>query len=464
MNPNLFKSAEFYQRRYHNFATLLIVPLVLLTVFILLFSLIAQKEITITARGEIAPTRVIAAIQSTSNNPILTNKLSQNLIVQKGDLLLTYSETMESSQKASLADQLAKLKRQKTELDTLKASLEQGVNLFTTTDEFGYSNTFQNFLNQAQDIELGISKLNTEVTNQAALANSTAATIDGQIDSLYQQIANYEELFNAISNQESNLSPGNPHQVTLDSYLAQVQSQTTHDDFLVGSDTTAQITNQYLSQINQSISSLENSINNLNIQRAGTGSVATYDNSLETKVEVLRTQFLQNTAQQMTALDKELAEVTTQLDLANVRLDQTSITAPESGVIQVNPEISGKNLVPLGTDMAYIYPELTSKEEVLINYYVTSDYISLLKEGQTVRLKLEKVGKEALTIVGQVDTIDQTATKTEQGNLFQIKAKAQIPEKDLAKVQYGLEGRVTSVITTKSFFDYYKDKILNNLE
>lgn len=43
MNPKLFKSAEFYQRRYHNFATLLIVPLVLLLSFLLIFSLFAQK-------------------------------------------------------------------------------------------------------------------------------------------------------------------------------------------------------------------------------------------------------------------------------------------------------------------------------------------------------------------------------------------------------------------------------------
>ena len=44
MNPKLFKSAEFYQRRYHNFATLLIVPLVLLLSFLIIFSLFAQKK------------------------------------------------------------------------------------------------------------------------------------------------------------------------------------------------------------------------------------------------------------------------------------------------------------------------------------------------------------------------------------------------------------------------------------
>lgn len=52
MNPNLFRSVEFYQRRYHNYATVLIIPLSLLFTFILIFSLVATKEITVTSQGK----------------------------------------------------------------------------------------------------------------------------------------------------------------------------------------------------------------------------------------------------------------------------------------------------------------------------------------------------------------------------------------------------------------------------
>lgn len=109
MNPNLFRSVEFYQRRYHNYATVLIIPLSLLFTFILIFSLVATKEITVTSQGEIAPTSVIASIQSTSDNPILANHLVANQVVEKGDLLIKYSETMEESQKTALATQLQRL-------------------------------------------------------------------------------------------------------------------------------------------------------------------------------------------------------------------------------------------------------------------------------------------------------------------------------------------------------------------
>ena len=452
MNPKLFKSAEFYQRRYHNFATLLIVPLVLLLSFLLIFSLFAQKEVTVTSRGEITPTQVIASIQSTSNNTITTNNLSNNQSVKKDDVVIKYAETMEKSQKQALETQLATLNRQKTAIETLKASLSQGNNLFTGEDEFGYINTFNNFITQSQDIELGISKTNAEVNNQLALAGNTATAIEKQINNIYKQIAEYEELSQAITNKSSSLSASNPHKATLNSYLVQSQQQSQQG-----------LADQYLSQINQSISSLKSSIASLNIQRAGTGSVATYDSSLGTKVEVLRTQFLQSASQQLTTVETQITELTAQLGQANVNFEHNTIKAPGTGIIHLNNEFDGKTLIPNGSEIAQIYPIIQETKEVLITYYVTSEYVPLLKEDQVARLKLEKIGNQSTTIIGKINSIDRTATKTEQGNLFKVTALAQLPDKDSNIIQYGLQGQVTSIIDKKTYFDYYKDKILNNL-
>lgn len=452
MNPKLFKSAEFYQRRYHNFATLLIVPLVLLLSFLLIFSLFAQKEVTVISRGEITPTQVIASIQSTSNNTITTNNLSNNQSVKKDDVVIKYSETMEKSQKQALETRLATLNRQKAGIETLKASLSQGNNLFTGEDEFGYINTFNNFISQSQDIELGISKTNAEVNNQLALAGNTATAIEKQINNIYKQITEYEELSQAITNKSSSLSASNPHKDTLNSYLVQSQQQSQQG-----------LADQYLSQINQSISSLKSSIASLNIQRAGTGSVATYDSSLGTKVEVLRTQFQQSASQQLTTVETQITELTAQLGQANVNFEHNTIKAPGTGIIHLNSEFDGKTLIPNGSEIAQIYPNIQETKEVLITYYVTSEYVPLLKEEQIARLKLEKIGNQSITIIGKIHSIDRTATKTEQGNLFKVTALAQLPDKDSNIIQYGLQGQVTSIIDKKTYFNYYKDKILNHL-
>ena len=113
MNQELLESAEFYNRRYHNFSSRVIIPTTLLFVFVLLFSIFAKKEITISSRATVEPYRIILNIQSTSNNSIVTNKLSENKSVKKGELLIQYQDGAESVQQSNYASQLDMLRDQK---------------------------------------------------------------------------------------------------------------------------------------------------------------------------------------------------------------------------------------------------------------------------------------------------------------------------------------------------------------
>lgn len=170
MNPKLFQSAEFYHRRYHNFATVLVIPMTLLVFFLLAFSLIGKKEITVTTLGSIRPTKVIAVVQSSSNNTVLTNNLSENKAVKKGDLLIQYSDKLEDSQLNAIQTQIKRYERQQEALNQLKESLKQGQNLFADDDEFGYSATVERFLNQSQTITAQVSQSNQSVAKQEAVS------------------------------------------------------------------------------------------------------------------------------------------------------------------------------------------------------------------------------------------------------------------------------------------------------
>lgn len=453
MNPNLFKSAEFYHRRYHNFATVLILPLVFFVLFLVLFSFIGQKEVTVKSIGEITPMKVIAMIQSTSDNTVLTNHLAENKTVTKGELLVQYTKNMEASQQIAIETQLASYQRQKAELETLKNSLQQGTNLFTDKDEFGYANTFNNFIKQSEDLTIGISKNNSEVSKQASLTNHTIAAIDEQMNELTKQMNDYHELYNAISSNASNLPKSNPHQATFNLYKNEYNVKPNPST-----------TNQYLSQINTNISNLKSSLANLKIQKASAGTATTYDNSLSTKIEVLRTQFIQTTDQQLASLTTQITDLQNQLNQANAQLQNNQLTAPETGILHINSPLKGKALLPKGTEIAQIYPDITKTKEVLITYYVPSAYMTNLKKGQTSRLTLEKIGNHTITIIGKINSIDTSATETKQGNLFKITARAFVSKRDSQILKYGLQGRVTSVIAKKSFFHYYKDKLLNKVE
>lgn len=154
MNPNMFKSAEFYQRRYHHLTTFLTIPLALLLTFLILFSCFVYKEITVTSYGEITPTQVIATVQSISNNPIIANHLTNNQPIKQGDSIIQYAKDLEESQKQVLEKQLATYEKQKSSLNTLLLSLKQGQNLFQNDDQFGYVNTFNHFMSQAKILTL----------------------------------------------------------------------------------------------------------------------------------------------------------------------------------------------------------------------------------------------------------------------------------------------------------------------
>lgn len=157
MKPEFLESAEFYNRRYHNFSSSVIVPMALLLVFLLGFATVAEKEMSLSTRATVEPSRILANIQSTSNNRILVNHLEENKLVKKGDLLVQYQEGAEGVQAESYASQLDMLKDQKKQLEYLQKSLQGGENHFPEEDKFGYQATFRDYISQAGSLRASTS-------------------------------------------------------------------------------------------------------------------------------------------------------------------------------------------------------------------------------------------------------------------------------------------------------------------
>ena len=105
---------------------------------------------------------------------------------------------------------------------------------------------------------------------------------------------------------------------------------------------------------------------------------------------------------------------------------------------------------------------LTEAKNVAITYYVNSNYINQLKKQQTVRFTLNTVGKTPTVIKGEIVSLDKAATETKNGNFFKVTAKVNVTSQDREHLTYGMQGKVVSVIAKKTFFNYFKDKLLNN--
>ena len=116
MYLEFLESAEFYNRRYHNFSSRVIFPMSLLVVFMFGFAMFAEKEISLSSKATVEPSRIIANIQSTSNRRMVVNYLEENKQVQRGDLLVQYEANV---------NQLESFRHHQSKTSNLKNSTAQ---------------------------------------------------------------------------------------------------------------------------------------------------------------------------------------------------------------------------------------------------------------------------------------------------------------------------------------------------
>jgi len=459
MNPKLFQSAEFYHRRYHNFATLLVLPMTIFLIFLILFSLIGRKEITVTSVGSLRPTKIIDVVQSTSNNTVIDNQLLENKVVKKGDLLVKYSDKMEDNQLKAIQTQIERDGRKQNDLNTLKESLNQGKNLFTGEDEFGCAATIDRFLSQSKTIIAQVAQTNDSVAKQEAGVSRANAAVNKQIGELQTQASQYQEVKDAIQSNQTSVSGGNPYTITLNSYLSQSQA-------LTGNDVSSKenLKNQFLADLQGQIDNINSSISSLQTQAASNFSTGSYDTSASSQIESLRQQELTQTETQLAQVTQEKESLQAQLDQTSLSKSDTILKAKEDGILHVSSEFEGKTLLPQGSQIAEIYPDISKTQQIAIRYYVDSTHVSQLKKGQTVRLTLEKISNQTINIEGKINKIASSATQTKDGNFFEITATANVDNKDSTHLKYGLQGKTISVIGKKTFFNYYKDKLLKDFQ
>lgn len=122
MHLEFLESAEFYNRRYHNFSSRVIFPMSLLVVFTFGFAMFAEKEISLSSKATVEPSRIIANIQSTSNRRMVVNYLEENKQVQRGDLLVQYQEVGDVIQDEANVNQLESFRHHQSKTSNLKNS------------------------------------------------------------------------------------------------------------------------------------------------------------------------------------------------------------------------------------------------------------------------------------------------------------------------------------------------------
>lgn len=443
MQSEFLESAEFYNRRYHNFSSRVIVPMSLLLVFLLGFAIFAEKEMSLSTRATVEPSRILANIQSTSNNRILVNHLEENKLVKKGDLLVQYQEGAEGVQVESYASQLEMLKDQKVQLEYLKASLQAGSDQFPEADKFGYQHSFLDYLNQAASLRSQVEQQNASISSQNAAASGSQAELGNLISETQSKIKEYQQAKSAIQG-DGHLESDHP---------AYAIYQSTKEQ---GSEAKQQA----LSQLDAQITQLESTLAGYRVQYAGSGAQQAYTSGLGSQLESLKSQQLAKVGQELTLLDQKILEAESGKKIQGNLLDKGKITATEDGVLHLNPEHSRSTIIPEGTILAHLFPQLARERKAKLTAYISSKEVAGLKHGNEVRFTTVTDANKQLVLTSKITNIDTSATQTEKGNFFKLEAETNLNAEQAEKLRYGLEGRLTMITGRKSFLRYYLDRFL----
>ena len=267
MQPEFLESAEFYHRRYHNFSSRVILPMSLLLVFLLGFAVFAEKEISLSTRATVEPSRIIANIQSTSNQRIVANYLEENKLVKQGELLVEYQQGAEAVQVEAYASQLEMLKDQKKQLGYLQSSLKEGSDQFPEADKFGYQEMFRDYLSQANGLRSNVSQQNETIASQNAAASQSQAEISNLISQTEDKIRDYKTAKSAIETGAQ-----------LDSQNAAYSFYQTYKNQGVED---PQAKSQVIAQVDAQITQLEFSLATYRVQYAGSGAQQAYATGLD---------------------------------------------------------------------------------------------------------------------------------------------------------------------------------------
>ena len=443
MKPEFLESAEFYNRRYHNFSSRVIVPMSLLLVFLLGFSTVAEKEMSLSTRATVEPSRILANIQSTSNNRIIANHLEENKLVKKGELLVQYQEGVEAVQAENYASQLEMLKDQKVQLEYLKASLQAGSDQFPETDKFGYQHSFLDYLNQAASLRNQVDQQNASISSQNAAASGSQAELGNLIGETQSKIKEYQQAKSAIQ-ADGVLESDHP---------AYAIYQSTKEQ---GSEAKQQA----LSQLDAHITQLESTLAGYRVQYAGSGAQQAYASGLGSQLESLKSQQLAKVGQELTLLDQKILEAESGKKIQGNLLEKGKITATEDGVLHLNPEHSRSTIIPEGTILAHLFPQLARERKAKLTAYIGSKEVAGLKHGNEVRFTTVTDANKQLVLTSKITNIDTSATQTEKGNFFKLEAETDLNAEQAEKLRYGLEGRLTMITGRKSFLRYYLDRFL----
>lgn len=457
MDPKKLATTEYYQHRFRNFSTMIIIPSTILFLGLLLFLIFARREVTVLTAAEIEPVKAAVTVQATAANRIVSNRMKEGKRVKKGETLLVYHDVANPTQIKLLKQQLATLKEQQQQLDVLKQSVTENKDLFSKADRFGYQQQVQDYLSQRRVLTL---------TAEAEQATQTVASEKNkEIDRLLSaSIQTSQAKMAAISEAKAAIQANKP----LASRHAYHYLYQQYESEMKNTDAEAQanLKRQYLAQLQTQLDEEQTNLTSLEQQRAGQKQAdvsAQKAGETQANLTALQSRLQQTAVAEQTKVEQQIQADEAKLATLNDETQNYHVKASAGGVLHLETALAGNQYVPSGSVLARILPDLTEQTAADIKLGVSPTEIMSIKRGQKVRLRIAENVPTPTILDGRVYAIDVAPTRDPKvGNFFTVKARVKLSKSQRQSLYYGLAGQASVITGTKTYWDYFADKMFNH--
>lgn len=179
------------------------------------------------------------------------------------------------------------------------------------------------------------------------------------------------------------------------------------------------------------------------------------------KLQELQSSKLNSINQEITKVKQNLQEIDTNISDNNNVNKEYKVIAIKNGILHINNNYKGSRYVSAGTNLAQILPVLKTRKTLKINAYISTADISSIKVGQNIKFKVIRNVPKPIILTGKIYKIGVSPVTVEKNDYYQVEAKVNINDSNKDLLKYGMQGQTTVITGKTTFFEYYKNKLLD---
>ena len=458
-------SREIMQSSPKGFSKYMTYIIIALLSMVIIWSLVAHKEVSVRASGVVRPSDEITKVSSGIAGNITNLNIQDGDKVKKDDILVVVNGAEYVLQRDLLQDNLDRKNKDVDRLNKLKQCVLDGENKFDVNneDEKEYYKKYQLYTENLKTSD-----------NQEELYEKQKEEIESYISDLELLKKGIEEEKNYFNEDSTLYYQYNDYIMGINNYRDVIK---TYEDKikelkLAINETNKEQIESEIATLNENIinskkemdklknNSLKNVLSEISQNKSKLSQVGTVSSTGSYKE-----QYISNIESNIASIESSITDIKMNLEVATEKVNATSIKAPCDGVVNMLAEVKIGDFIQNGSQIASIVPEDDSNFKVEV--YIDNQSFGEIKEGQDVVIELVSLpGREYGYLKSNLKNISVDAKISQEKGTSYYTANCPIEDTSLKNkkgdsidIKNGMFAEVRIVNREVSYFRYFLEKI-----